>query len=164
MFRRLTQFVSAALLAIILCTAWGATAQAQYTITILRGVEANTNNGNASKGPGQFAFTAKPPVVLQTLSLFDTTANAAAALVIKPCYLHVVVTMPNNPPIAGDQGMIRANGHPYNVVFDNVPTGHWSIELGGYLQAVARADFSAYAYANPNYTNGFGLAQGVNCL
>jgi hypothetical protein len=146
-------------IAICLALALACTAQAQHNITILRGVDANVNTGYASMPPGQFAFTGNP----ETLSLFDTTANAHAANVTKPCYVHIVVNMPNDPPVQGNQGTITVNGHAYAVTFDNNPVGHWSIFLGGQQQATARADFSAHARANPNFTDGFGLGQGVNC-
>ena len=43
-------------IAIGLSLAWIGSAQAQHNITILRGIDANTNNGYASMPPGQFAF------------------------------------------------------------------------------------------------------------
>jgi len=159
MFRRLTQFAFAALISIVLSAAWGGSAQAQYSITILRGVDANVATGTASRAPSQFVFTGNPP----TLSLFDTAADAAAAGVNKPCYLRVVVDMPRLVLLPGDLGTIVANGHRFVVVFNSNPPGHWSILLGNYLQLAGRTDFSAYAIANPNFVNGFGLNNGVDC-
>ncbi|SRR5581483_7345687 len=138
-------------------------AQAQVPVPILRGVGlANAVNGNASLGPGQFAFNGAPP----TLSLFDTVANAQNAGVVQPCYVQVVVNMPG-PPAQGMNGDITLNGHVYIVTFDNNPVGHWSIALGGFAQGVARGDFSANAQAGRpgNIVNGPAPPRpaGVNC-
>lgn len=163
MFRPLPRLVLATLLAILLAVAAGGSVQAQQVITILRGVDANIHNGTASKAASQFSFTAAHPADPFTLSFFDTLANAMAGGMRKPCYLQVVVTMPNNPPLAGDLGTVTVNGNPYAVVFDDVPVGHYSIRLGPHDRMTARIDFSAYAYANPHYTTGTGLPVGVNC-
>ncbi|WP_323795839.1 hypothetical protein [Nisaea sp.] len=105
---------------------------------IYRGVSAK-NNGNASLGPGSFAFGKNGD-----LSTFDI-----GNLPRNPCFVKITLAnVPNKPPQVNDTGDVQGLVNNYQAVFDNNPPGHWNIQLGGVNPNTAKNDFSNWAKNN----------------
>lgn len=125
--------------------------------SVYRAVDANAVTGAVTWNAANFGVGGNPP----TLSFFYFANDAAAQAAFPTRQCFVKVDLPNtNAPVQGDHDLVGNAGipvganpadqpqpFPWQIVFDNVPPGHWSIPKAQITTAPANNAASRVAAA-----------------